>query len=67
MPVGKWLRGDLRDLARDTLLGPGRLDRIRREPVERMLREHDDGTVDHRQRLWSLLVLELWRCHHGVA
>ncbi len=67
MPVAKWLRGDLHDLAHDALLGPGRLERVRRAPVERMLREHDDGRVDHRQRLWNLLVLELWRRHNKVA
>jgi hypothetical protein len=26
-----------------------------------MLDEHARGEIDHRQRLWALLVLELWR------
>ena len=29
--------------------------------IARMLDEHARGDVDHRQRLWALLVLELWR------
>jgi asparagine synthase (glutamine-hydrolysing) len=67
MPVGRWLRGELRTLARDALLDAGRSARVRRAPVERMLREHDAGKVDHRQRLWNLMVFELWRRAHGVA
>jgi asparagine synthase (glutamine-hydrolysing) len=67
MPVARWLRGELRGLAHDALLDAGRSARVRRAPVERMLREHDAGTVDHRQRLWNLLAFELWRRAHGVA
>jgi hypothetical protein len=68
MPIGRWLREDLRSLANDALLGPPSLaatGRLRRTVVERMLREHGDGVADHRQRLWTLLVLELWRARHG--
>jgi asparagine synthase (glutamine-hydrolysing) len=68
MPIGRWLREDLRSLANDALLGPSSLaatGRLRRTVVERMLREHGDGVADHRQRLWTLLVLELWRARHG--
>ncbi|HEX7836933.1 MAG TPA: asparagine synthase (glutamine-hydrolyzing) [Kofleriaceae bacterium] len=70
MPIGRWLRQDLRSLSRDVLLGPDSLaasGRLRRPVVERMLREHGDGVVDHRQRLWTLLVLELWRHRHGAV
>jgi asparagine synthase (glutamine-hydrolysing) len=28
--------------------------------VERLLREHSTGAVDHTHRIWSLLMLELW-------
>jgi asparagine synthase (glutamine-hydrolysing) len=67
MPIGRWLRGELRALATDILLGSRGLARsgtLARPVVERMLREHADGKVDHRQRLWTLLVLELWRARH---
>jgi asparagine synthase (glutamine-hydrolysing) len=69
MPIGRWLRQDLRSLAGDALLGPRSLaaaGRLKRPVVERMLREHGDGVADHRQRLWTLLVLELWRDRHGA-
>jgi asparagine synthase (glutamine-hydrolysing) len=70
MPIGRWLRQDLRSLAGDALLGPRSLaaaGRLKRPVVERMLREHGDGVADHRQRLWTLLVLELWRDRHGAV
>ena len=69
MPIGRWLRQDLRSLSRDALLGPGSLaaaGRLQRRPIERLLQEHADGVADHRQRLWTLLVLELWRQRHGA-
>jgi asparagine synthase (glutamine-hydrolysing) len=70
MPIGRWLREDLRSLSRDALLGANSLaaaGRLRRPVVERLLREHADGVADHRQRLWTLLVLELWRGRHGAV
>jgi len=70
MPIARWLREDLRTLAHDVLLDPRGLaasGRLRRPIVERMLREHSEGRVDHRQRLWTLLVLELWRERHHAS
>jgi asparagine synthase (glutamine-hydrolysing) len=64
MPIARWLRGDLRALAHDALLdarslaADGALDR---GEVARLLDEHERGAADHRQRLWALLVLELWQ------
>lgn len=64
MPIAKWLRGELRELARDALLDGDSLaagGQLARGEIERMLDEHARGDVDHRQRLWTLLVLELWQ------
>jgi asparagine synthase (glutamine-hydrolysing) len=67
MPIGAWLRGPLADLARSSLLdesglaGAGVVDRA---VVARLLDEHQQGSHDHRKRLWCLLVLELWRREH---
>jgi asparagine synthase (glutamine-hydrolysing) len=62
VPLDHWFRGELRDLAHDTLLSPTALGRgyFRREAIERLLDEHASGRFDHSARLWSLLVLELW-------
>ncbi|MGZ3443536.1 MAG: asparagine synthetase B family protein, partial [Polyangia bacterium] len=70
MPIARWLRQELRELLHDTLLdarslaAEGALDR---NEVARMLDEHERGAVDHRQRLWALVVLELWRRENLLA
>jgi asparagine synthase (glutamine-hydrolysing) len=62
VPIHEWLRGPLAPMVGD-LLFDGRL-RSRGlfdEPaVERLWREHRLRTRDHRHRLWSLVMLELW-------
>jgi asparagine synthase (glutamine-hydrolysing) len=64
MPTGRWLRGELLPLLRalltdgESLAASGLF--VRRE-VELLIDEHYQGAKDHRQRLWALLVLELWR------
>jgi asparagine synthase (glutamine-hydrolysing) len=64
LPVDGWFRGELREMTRD-LLG----DRTCRErglvdpaAVGALLDEQDAG-ADHGERLWNLLVLELWFRH----
>jgi len=69
MPVASWLNGPLRELLHD-LLAEDRLRAagvFRAEAVSRLVREHGEGRADHRKPLWTLLVFELWRQHHGVA
>ncbi len=64
MPIARWLRGELQPLVRDALLDGGSLaaaGALDRGEIERMLDEHARGAIDHRQRLWALVVLELWR------
>jgi asparagine synthase (glutamine-hydrolysing) len=61
VPLGSWLRRDLRPLAHDVLLDGTARSRglFRPAAVEQLLTEHETG-IDHGQRLWCLLVLELW-------
>jgi asparagine synthase (glutamine-hydrolysing) len=61
-PTGEWLRGPLAGMV-DSLLLDGRLrDRgiFDDSTVARLWHQHRDGTADHRHRLWSLVMLELW-------
>jgi asparagine synthase (glutamine-hydrolysing) len=62
IPLGDWLKGDLRDTL-DEVLAPERV-RARGlfEPaeVERLKAEHLAGTRTHADRLWTLLMAELW-------
>jgi asparagine synthase (glutamine-hydrolysing) len=61
VPVGTWLRNELRPWVED-LLEPGDRERGYFEPaqVRRLLDEHLNGHADHAYRLWNLAVLELW-------
>ena len=64
-PVGDWLRGPLLPLANE-LLADGRLagrGLFKRREIERMWTGHRLGRADHSQRLWQLLMLELWFRH----
>jgi len=62
IPLGAWLRGDLRPTL-DDLLAP---DCVRArglfdvEAVEVLKREHLSGARTHADRLWTLMTLELW-------
>mgnify|MGYP001557962891 CR=1 FL=1 len=61
-PVAEWLRGPLKELMTD-LLSPARLKRqniFNADEVERLVREHVSSSRDHRKKLWTLLVFELW-------
>jgi asparagine synthase (glutamine-hydrolysing) len=62
LPVASWLRGELRDYAREVLLDPGAAshDWCEEREVRRLLDEHTGGAHDHGHRIWTLLVLELW-------
>ena len=63
VPVARWFREDLHELARDILLGDRARHRgqFRPQAVERLLADHAAGSADHGERIWSLLMLELWQ------
>lgn len=62
IPVGDWMRGDLRPLLFDVLLAPRAMARglFRPGAVRRLVDEHLERSRDHTFRLWALLWLELW-------
>jgi asparagine synthase (glutamine-hydrolysing) len=66
VPISRWFRGDLRELAADTLLDERARARgqLRPAAVERLLDDHAEGRADHGHRLWCLLMLELWQREH---
>jgi asparagine synthase (glutamine-hydrolysing) len=62
IPLGDWLRRDLRPslddlLAADRVRARGLFDVI---AVERLKREHLSGVRSHADRLWTLMMAELW-------
>ena len=62
VPVGQWMRNELRPLLEDSLLSERAQARGYFEPkaVQRLAREHSEGAQDHSSKLWALLCLELW-------
>jgi asparagine synthase (glutamine-hydrolysing) len=64
MPTGRWLRSELGEVVRDALLDEQSLSAqglFARRELTLLLDEHARGAADHRQRLWSLYVLEQWQ------
>lgn len=62
VPIGEWFRGELRPMLHDHLFAAGSFARQHFNPavVRRLVDEHDQSRVDHSQRLYALLMLELW-------
>jgi asparagine synthase (glutamine-hydrolysing) len=64
LPLAKWMREDLAPMSRELLTDATFKQRGICEPktVERLLDDHQRG-LDRSQRLWNLLMLELWFRH----
>jgi asparagine synthase (glutamine-hydrolysing) len=62
VPIGDWFRTSLRSMLRDTLLakdsfGAGN---FQKAVTEKIIDDHQEKRADHSQRLYALLMLELW-------
>jgi len=62
VPMAEWFRTDLRDLARETLLGDAARSRdyLRQDVVSGLLERHLAREEDNSALLWSFLTFELW-------
>ncbi len=62
IPLGAWMREDLRDFVGDSLAP----ERLRRHGyfdegfVSTVMKEHFDGSHNHRQLLWPLIIFQNW-------
>ena len=61
VPIGRWLRGPLKEWALTTL-GSGRLEQvgIEKSAALDLFSEHCHRKADHARALWTLLVLSEW-------
>ncbi len=61
-PLEAWFQSDLFDFAREVFHDPRTRGRgwVRSGVGGQLLDEHRTGRVDHSQRIWGLLMLELW-------
>jgi asparagine synthase (glutamine-hydrolysing) len=62
LPLRAWLRGELRTVAEDLLVGEQSLARGYFEPaaLRALWKRHQDGQRDHAHHIWALMALELW-------
>lgn len=62
VPIGEWFRGELRPMLRDNLFASDSFanQHFNMKVVQRLVDEHEQERVDHSQRLYALLMLELW-------
>ena len=62
VPVGRWLRNELKSFLRETLLSTVSLNReyFKTKVVKTLVEDHIKGLKDYSFQLWALLMLELW-------
>jgi len=62
IPKSRWLRGELNELAHDVLLDRRAAARgiLDVKKIARLMREHECGVRDWGNRLWTMLVMEIW-------
>ena len=62
VPFDQWFQGDLKTYLSDILTDPRTIGRgyVKRESLERLLKEFRQGQIALSQPLFTLLVLELW-------
>lgn len=62
MPVGRWLKDELRPLVEENLKKESleEIGLFNPEYVAQLLKEHFEGRSDNRKQLWTLLIFVLW-------
>jgi asparagine synthase (glutamine-hydrolysing) len=62
VPIGQWFRTDLAEMLRGILFAHDSFARanFNVQFVEKLVEDHHAGRADHSQRLYALLMLELW-------
>ena len=63
VPLARWFRKELREMAHDVLLAPRAIQRGYFQPqaIANLLDAHYRGEANHAEHLWKLLILELWQ------
>lgn len=67
VPIGDWFRTTLREMLNDLLLSRDSFcqEQLDGQIVRQLIDEHQSRRADHTQRLYALLMLELW--HRGSS
>ncbi|MBX3293852.1 MAG: asparagine synthase (glutamine-hydrolyzing) [Acidobacteria bacterium] len=62
VPVGKWFRGEFKNIVDEYVLSERATSRgiFDRDAVKRLVTEHDSG-ANHDERIWALMNFEIWQ------
>ena len=62
VPIGDWFKDSLNGMVRDMLLASDSFSaaHFNLETIQSMISDHENNLADHTQRLYALLMLELW-------
>jgi len=61
IPVGQWLRNELREWSQEILMDNQSLSEIiKPQTIKNLYMEHQAGRVNNGKKLWALLMLALW-------
>jgi asparagine synthase (glutamine-hydrolysing) len=68
VPLGKWLRGELKDLAHEAIFSTGHGnadlgDLLDLSAARKLWDAHQTGRENNENQLWNLIMLGLWRMH----
>jgi len=68
VPIGRWLRRELRDLLGDYLSASiiKRQGYFDSQTIGEMVRRHHDGRVDYSRQLWGLLMFSMWHEQRSI-
>jgi len=64
MPVGKWLRKDLKDFGKDTLSYNKLYDFLDKKQVMDLWEKHQKGAENNGGALWQLVMFSGWLKHY---
>ena len=62
VPLASWLKNEIATIARDKLLinNEGLCQFFKTDEVKKMWEQHQNGSRDYSNELWSMLVFQLW-------
>jgi asparagine synthase (glutamine-hydrolysing) len=61
VPIGDWLRGDLKTWASDLLNESSLKETFNSQPILQAWQQHQEGILPHSQQLWNILMFQAWR------
>jgi len=67
VPLARWFRGDLKEMAYETIFNSKQDSVLDRSAVERLWGEHQRGFRDRSTELWAILMFRLWQRKFQMA